>query len=51
MLWVVGWGDGTLPARTPQILVATIAVLGHELRVAITWRAVEKFLLLFAVVW
>lgn len=36
----------------PQVLVANIAVFGHELRVgAITWASFEKFFLLFSVVW
>jgi len=34
------------------VLVANIAVFGHELRVgAITWKSFEKFFLLFSVVW
>ncbi|GAB0496387.1 hypothetical protein MMPV_007699 [Pyropia vietnamensis] len=46
-----GGSSGSGKGGAVAILVATIAVLGHELRVAITWPAVEKFLLLFAVVW
>jgi len=35
-----------------QVLVANVAVFGHELRVgAITWKSFEKFFLLFSVVW